>query len=224
MLLEAVMAKSVQTRDFEGTRQALLLTALDLFGRRGFEATSTREIAHRAGVNSAGIAYHFGGKDGLRQACAALIIERLQATVLGATGGEPDPLTRQQALELLLQIADRVVLFATRGAESESIARFVMREMMEPTTAFETLYSGLFEPVHGRLCVIWAAASGGDPLAAETKLRVFAMLGQIFYFRLARPAIMRRMAWQELGLDEARAVSATIRASIRASTSMGELP
>ncbi|MBN9445309.1 MAG: TetR family transcriptional regulator, partial [Bosea sp.] len=59
------MARVSIIEDVEGTRQALIRAGLDLFGRNGFDATSTREIAQAAGVNSAGIAYHFGGKDGL---------------------------------------------------------------------------------------------------------------------------------------------------------------
>ncbi len=52
------------------TRAALIRVGLDLFGARGFEAASTRAIAAAAGANVAAIAYHFGGKEGLRLACA----------------------------------------------------------------------------------------------------------------------------------------------------------
>ncbi|HEX6141368.1 MAG TPA: TetR family transcriptional regulator, partial [Geminicoccaceae bacterium] len=48
----------------EATRERLLLAAIDVFGRRGFEA-STRELAGAAGVNLAAIPYHFGSKHGL---------------------------------------------------------------------------------------------------------------------------------------------------------------
>ena len=63
----------------DATRAALVAAGLDLFGRRGFEATSTREIAAAAGVNLAAIAYHFGSKDGLRLACADFIAARTLA-------------------------------------------------------------------------------------------------------------------------------------------------
>ncbi|MDE3176333.1 MAG: TetR family transcriptional regulator, partial [Pseudomonadota bacterium] len=54
----------------DATRAALLAAALQVFGDKGFEAASTRQIAAAAGVNIAMIAYHFGGKEGLRGACA----------------------------------------------------------------------------------------------------------------------------------------------------------
>ena len=52
------------------TRDALVRAALKLFGRQGFDGTSTREIAAEAKANIGSIAYHFGGKEGLRAACA----------------------------------------------------------------------------------------------------------------------------------------------------------
>lgn len=46
----------------EATRMALLEAALVLFGERGFEGTSTRDIAGLAGCNQGLISFHFGGK------------------------------------------------------------------------------------------------------------------------------------------------------------------
>ncbi|RUU04606.1 TetR family transcriptional regulator, partial [Mesorhizobium sp. USDA-HM6] len=60
------------------TRAALVQAALKLFGRRGFDGTSTREIAAEAEANIGSIAYHFGGKEGLRAAAADFIVETIQ--------------------------------------------------------------------------------------------------------------------------------------------------
>jgi AcrR family transcriptional regulator len=213
------MARKSILKDIDGTREALVRAGLDLFGRNGFDATSTREIAKAAGVNSAGIAYHFGGKDGLRRACAMAIVERLQAVLAGGPAAlaiERDEADRDLALEQLLALIERVVHFITTAPESELIARFVVREMLTPSPAFDALYGGLFEPVHRRVCQVWAAATGMEPEAPATRLAVFSAIGQIFYFRIARPAIKRRMGWDEIGADEARAIAATVRRSVRA--------
>jgi AcrR family transcriptional regulator len=214
------MARKSILKDADGTRQALIRAGLDLFGRNGFDATSTRELAQAAGVNSAGIAYHFGGKDGLRQACVEAIIQRLQAVL---AGGAPsvaiavDAADRDMAAEQLLALIDRVVVFLTTVPESELVARFVVREMLTPSPAFETLYGGLFAPVHRRVCQVWAAATGMEPEAPATRLAVFAAIGQVVYFRIARPAVTRRMGWDGIGPNEARAIGETVRRSVRAS-------
>lgn len=214
------MARTSILKDAEGTRQALIRAGLDLFGRNGFDATSTREIAQAAKVNSAGIAYHFGGKDGLRQACAEAVIARIQAVLVGGATSVAiavDPADRDMAAEQLLSLVDRMVAFLTTAPESELIARFVVREMLTPSPAFETIYGGLFEPVHRRVCQVWAAATGMAPEAPATRLAVFAAIGQVVYFRIARPAVTRRMGWDGVGPDEARAIAETIRRSVRAS-------
>jgi AcrR family transcriptional regulator len=58
--------RSPRTRRAEVTRQALLVTAEELFAREGIEATSMRAIALAAGQsNVAAVQYHFGDKQTL---------------------------------------------------------------------------------------------------------------------------------------------------------------
>ena len=68
----------------EATRMALLEAALVLFGERGFEGTSTRDIAGLAGCNQGLISFHFGGKEGLYDAARTVIFENLGSIVRGA--------------------------------------------------------------------------------------------------------------------------------------------
>jgi AcrR family transcriptional regulator len=49
-------------------RKRLLDTALRLFAEKGYQKTSTREIADQAGVNLGAISYYFGDKPGLYRA------------------------------------------------------------------------------------------------------------------------------------------------------------
>ena len=48
-----------------GTREALLEAGLFCFSERGFEGTSLRMVAERAGKHMSLIAHHFGNKEGL---------------------------------------------------------------------------------------------------------------------------------------------------------------
>lgn len=58
-------APAIRRRDGEQTRQRLLRSALELFTANGFRATTTPEIAQRAGVAEGTIYRHFTGKDHL---------------------------------------------------------------------------------------------------------------------------------------------------------------
>ena len=79
----------------EATRLALIRAALDLFGAKGFEAASTRAVAAAAGANLASIAYHFGGKEGLRLACADHVVQTIRGALapalatVGAAAADP---------------------------------------------------------------------------------------------------------------------------------------
>lgn len=62
--------KSV-TRSPERTRASLIDAAKRLFARRGLHGVSVAEIAAEAGVSTAMISHHFGGKEALYRACVA---------------------------------------------------------------------------------------------------------------------------------------------------------
>src|SRR5512140_84929 len=72
-----------RTRDPEGTRQALLGAATDLFARHGYEGATVEMIARRARVNKAMVSYHFGGKKRLYHA----ILSETFASASEAVGG-----------------------------------------------------------------------------------------------------------------------------------------
>jgi AcrR family transcriptional regulator len=59
------MAHSSRNRDRAGKKQALIIAALKLFANRGYEATTTREIAASAGCAEGLIHRYFNGKAGL---------------------------------------------------------------------------------------------------------------------------------------------------------------
>ena len=51
-----------RARDAAASRRALFLAAQELFGQKGYERTTIREIGERAGVDAALIARYYGGK------------------------------------------------------------------------------------------------------------------------------------------------------------------
>lgn len=194
------------------TRLALIHSALTLFGRQGFDGTSTREIAAGAKANIGSISYHFGGKDGLRMAVADHIVTTIQGIAGPALGSLDASLSAgmdaASARRQLHIVLERMVGYLVARPEAGEIVQFVLRELSRPTPALDRIYAGVFEPVHRRLCLLWEAATG-EPAESDTvRLSVFTMIGQVVYFRIGREAVLRRMGWPDIGPSQAAAILA----------------
>ena len=88
-------------------REQLLDVGRALFAEKGFDATSTEEIANRAGVSKPIVYEHFGGKEGLYAVVIDREMQRLLDLFTGAlTAGSPRELLEQAALAMLTYIED----------------------------------------------------------------------------------------------------------------------
>ena len=210
-------ARNAHLSKSEETRAALVRSALELFGRQGFEGTSTREIAALAHANIGSIAYHFGGKQGLRAACANYIVETIGG-VAGAAMAEAEGEARgpEAAKARLNAVLEAMVGFIVARPEAGELVQFVLRELSQPSEALDIIYQGVFEPVHERLCRIWAEASGEDAESERTRITIFTLIGQVVYFRIARAAEMRRMGWSGLGPAEAADIISVVGSNVEA--------
>ena len=200
------------------TRAALVRAALKLFGRQGFDGTSTRQIVAEAKANIGSIAYHFGGKEGLRIAAADFIVETIQAIAGQALGNGPIALATdpEAARAHLFAVLERMVGFVVASPQAGEIVQFVLRELSHPTAALDRIYNGVFEPTHRRLCQIWEQATGEPAESERTRLTVFTLIGQVIYFRIGREAVIRRMGWQDIGAAEAAKVVSTVSDNLSA--------
>ncbi|MBZ9772945.1 CerR family C-terminal domain-containing protein [Mesorhizobium sp. CO1-1-8] len=202
----------------EMTRAALVQAALKLFGRQGFDGTSTREIAAEAQANIGSIAYHFGGKEGLRTAAADFIVETIQTVAGPALGNAeaPAPVGPEAAQAQLFAALERMVGFVVASPQAGEIVQFILRELSHPTAALDRIYDGVFEPSHRRLCQLWEQATGEPAESEATRLTVFTLIGQVIYFRIGREAVMRRMGWPDIGAAEAAKVVAVTSGNLKA--------
>src|SRR5690349_6704624 len=126
----------------DGARERILEAALDLFGERGLTGTTVRDIAARAKVNVAAISYHFGGKDELYRAVAGTVIASIEARVRSRVAHLLDkpPAGPAEALAALEELAATMIDVIVGPEEMRRVARFIIREQMQPTFAFEILF------------------------------------------------------------------------------------
>jgi hypothetical protein len=83
------------------------------------------------------------------------------------------------------------------SADAERWARFVVREQMQPTAAFDVIYrfmSGAAETATRLVATILGKAED-----EELRLRVMTMMGQVLIFRVAQTLVLRRMGWRSIG-------------------------
>ncbi len=74
----------------EKTREMLLEAGVSLFSERGYEATSTRQIETRAGVQRNLMTYHFGSKEEFWKACMVRLNERMRKRLAPAIAQSKD--------------------------------------------------------------------------------------------------------------------------------------
>lgn len=193
---------------------ALLETAIDQFGRLGFEGASTRDIARASGTAMSSITYHFGGKHGLYLAAAehiaAAIRAQQDATVAHAL--EKGRASPDAAVEAIAAILDGLATMMLRP-ETEAWSRFIIREQQVPTEAFDRLYKLAMRPV---LDVFVELVQSARPElgAREAAAMSILLFGQAMVLRAGRASVCRALEIDQI--DEATA--AMLRAQIRANT------
>ncbi|MHA7870374.1 MAG: CerR family C-terminal domain-containing protein [Salipiger thiooxidans] len=197
----------------EATRANLIDAGFELFGAEGYAATSTRRLAERAGTNVASIAYHFGGKAGLHEACARAAAERIAQAV--GVPRDHEGLSPEASVVCLERTLRGLVAMLVRGDAARSMVGFLVREMNASETTAQLLHDHFVAPKHRELCQLWSIATGQPAGSDEVKLAVFAMVGQALYFRVGQPVVRRIMGWEAVGELEADLVAEALVAQLR---------
>lgn len=168
-------------KDGRAVYERLLWAAEFLFGEKGFDGTSVREITQKAGCNVAAVNYHFGSKEKLYQ---ALFISRLKVirdirvasidSVMSAQEGE-------RSLEKLL-ISFAAAFLEPFGTDEKSIAlmKLITWEMLVPRLERTVFYDYAIGPVMEKFV---PAVRGFCPGLSEDKIMlcIHSYIGQLIH-------------------------------------------
>jgi outer membrane protein len=129
------------------TRRQLLQAAGEVFAEAGFQNATVREICRRAGANVAAINYHFGDKETLYaevlRTSYAQTLEKYPP-LLGLTADSPpEKKLRAYVHSLLLRIFDQ--------GPTSCHGKMMLREMIEPTGAMDSLIEERIKPMSEQL-------------------------------------------------------------------------
>lgn len=188
-----------------------------MFGLYGFEGATTREIAKAAGANLAAITYHFGSKEALHIAVAEHVVASLHAELeptLADIAGPTAMATRDTAAKSFGKLLDTYIDIIVGSAEAERWARFIVREQMQPSAAFEIIYAFMSGPVG--LATRLVAVATGRQEDEGTRIRVFALFGQVLIFRVAQAMITRQIGWAAIGERERSEIKRVVAGHVAA--------
>lgn len=146
-------------------REHILEAAEELIAEQGFEGTSVRELASRAGVNVAMISYYFGSKDKLFEALveyrAAFLREKLQLL----NREVEDPVVRLEKLieyyvdrifshHRFHRILYREITLRQRSVLHDAISSILIRNLEEMRKIIlDGQQKGVFRNVDTELCI-----------------------------------------------------------------------
>ena len=130
------MAKSATRRDqdVERTRQLILEAATDVFVSSGYEGTSIREVARRAGISHGTIYLHFRDKDDMLFQVSEAAFGRLLTTLR----------TRPRSQDPIERLMDAFRAFGAYGLDHPHQYKLMMGQ--RPTT-FDIADSARFGPM-----------------------------------------------------------------------------
>jgi len=179
----------------QGAKERLLEAATDIFGRYGYEPATTRMIAHQANVNIAAIPYYFNGKEGLYFAVIDSIVDLISrqvqpvcTIVSDTTFSETDG--SEKAIALLEQFISAMVNFMVGSPEAPRVARIVLREQLDPTSAYDRIFTGFMAGALDALTALIIAIS--KKMTKRTaRIRAMTLIGQVLIFRVARETVVR---------------------------------
>lgn len=210
------MTKQAATQEKRGkyaksalTRETIIAAAFPIFGSRGLDAASTRDIAAAAGVNQPAINYHFGSKEQLYRACAEAVVKHYQ-TGIGPLSSETirslsAGCSPTQAERLLTQLIEGLAAFMVGDATSQNWVNFVVREMSEQGEAAHILHKNIWRPgtelVARLIEAMWGESPAANP-SEKARLEALLLIANLVAFTNGRPVSMQILDWDKMGQRE----------------------
>lgn len=189
----------------DARRKKLIEAGLKLYSEVGYEGASTRDLGAAAGTNIAAIPYYFGGKEGLYHGVIDHIVEcfrralgdKIEKIKQALRDTKITPAGRRALLDEYIETVLDFVLQESK--ERAQMSRIILREQLDPTSAFDRLYDGFVREMHETLAALIGPLLGSKTTPSETKLIAQMLLGQVTIFKSSRETTLRTMGWKNYG-------------------------
>lgn len=169
------------------TFDRLLQVAVEVFAEYGFRDATVREICARAGVNVASVNYYFRSKE-------VLYAQALNFAFQEANRLYPQDAAANKALppeQRLRLFIDNLIRKLLDDSHLGFHSRLFMREIAEPTKAFDDIINTMIAPHFALLTEIVRLILGESVAEAVVERCVTSILGQCLLFKHSRSVIDR---------------------------------
>jgi TetR/AcrR family transcriptional regulator, regulator of cefoperazone and chloramphenicol sensitivity len=191
----------------EETRARIIAAAMTLFGERGFEGASTRDIAASAGVNAPALQYYFDNKEGVYLACAEHIASRvweyMSEVVARAERVLADDADEAALIEAFCAIQARVAEMMFTSPQTGNSRLFMAREQagLGPSAGFQIVYERVNKRIYAVTGAIVGRLLGRPANDDETLIRTMALSGQLVFFQAMRRTVLTALNWDAIDAD-----------------------
>ena len=183
----------VEAAELLETRHQLLEAAGAVFAEVGFRDATVREICRRGNANVAAVNYHFGDKE-------TLYIEVLRYAHAKALAKYPPLLglpADAPAKEKLHAFIHSLLLRVFDKGPTSWHGKLMLREMIEPTVALDSLVEERIRPMASQLWKIVAELLDGKPEDERVRLCAFSVVSQCVFYHHCRPVMARLFPGQK---------------------------
>lgn len=156
------------------------MVAGPIFAKKGFRATTVREICDRAQVNLASINYYFGDKQKLYHETVMTARAIRVQQVPYPTWGESTT-AEQKLSDFVSLLLKRLVAMQTEPWQ----VRLLMREILDPTEACRQMVEEYFRPFFETLCLIVDDLVECRLPDYQRNQIGFSIIGQCLYYRVS---------------------------------------
>lgn len=117
----------------EKSKQRILNSATKLFAQKGYDGVGIREICKDANANICMVSYFWGGKEELYKGIVDSLIEKQTeyAKTFINIDIAPSTLSKQEQINLMYKIFDKVIEFLYGGFISDDLFRFILQEQQK---------------------------------------------------------------------------------------------
>jgi len=182
-----------ETVELVETRHQLLEAAGEVFAEVGFRDATVREICRRGSANVAAVNYHFGDKETLYIEVLRYAHAKALAKYPPMLGLPPDAPAEKRLHafihSLLLRVFDK--------GPTAWHGKLMLREMIEPTAALDSLVAERIRPMANQLWIIIAEILGGKPADERVRLCAFSVVSQCVFYHHCRPVVTRLFPGQK---------------------------